>query len=59
MDDLNGFVDYLIKERCQGCKCCDPKAEENKNVFCCEQGFAHWVMEMAERYKGEKNEMSI
>ena len=54
MDDLNGFVDFLIKERCQGCKCCDPKAEENKNVFCCEQGFAHWVMEMAERYKGEK-----
>ena len=52
-DVIDQFVDYLIKENCEGCTECEPRASADwkPNFACCEEGRAKWFMEMAKRFK--------
>ena len=45
------FIDYAIKERCEGCKDCDPKAMYQPEVFCVEQSFARWLNRCGKRWQ--------
>ena len=55
MTEIEAFIDYAIKERCEGCKDCDPKKNGSQEVVCMEQGFAHWIMDLGKRWQqGEK-----
>lgn len=53
---IKDFIDYAIKERCEGCKDCDPKKNGSQAVVCMEQGFAQWLIHTGERWKQERGE---
>jgi len=56
MDDIDKFVEYLIRENCEGCKECEPRLSSKwkPNFACVEEGRAKWLLTMAEKYKGQK-----
>ena len=54
MTEIEAFIDYAIKERCEGCKDCDPKKNGSQAVVCMEQGFAHWIMDLGRRWQQGK-----
>ena len=56
MTEIEAFIDYAIKERCEGCKDCDPKSRESQSVVCMEQGFAHWLMYTGQRWQKERRD---
>lgn len=49
--EVNEFIDYAIKERCEGCTECDPKCRNVQEAYCVEQGFAQWLMYTGERWQ--------
>ena len=51
---IKDFIDYAIKERCEGCKECDPKKNGSQAIVCVEQGFAQWLMYTGERWQQAK-----
>lgn len=51
---IDEFVVYLVRQRCEGCKECEPlmPVEWNPEGFaCCEEGFAKWLLERAKEFK--------
>lgn len=48
---IDDFIDYAIKERCEGCTECDPKCRDVQEAYCVEQGFAQWLMYTGERWQ--------
>lgn len=61
MDELiriiDEFVVYTVRERCQGCKDCEPLMPNDwmeQGHCCCEEGFAKWLLEVAMLFKNEK-----
>lgn len=61
MTEIDKFVDFLIRENCEGCQECEPKLSNAfypkvvcaENVVCVEEGRAKWLLKMAEKYKAE------
>lgn len=52
---IDKFTNFLIRENCEGCKECDPRFDVRFfDVICCEEGRAKWLLEMAERFKADK-----
>lgn len=56
MNEIDQFVDFLIRENCEGCEECDPRLSNKwkPNFACVEEGRAKWFIEMAEKWKGER-----
>ena len=50
---IDEFINYLIKENCEGCTDCEPRASDdwNRQTVCINQGRAKWLMDAAERFK--------
>lgn len=50
--DIDYFVEYLIKELCEGCTECEPRLSNKwTDVVCVTQGRVKWLLEMKERFK--------
>ncbi len=56
LDEIDAFVDYLITELCEGCRECEPRSDCSFPVACVNEGWAKWLMQMAEQYKAESEE---
>ena len=52
---IDKFVDFLIRENCQGCTECEPRLDPDwsPSLACCEEGWAKWLLDCAERFKNE------
>lgn len=54
MNDIDDFVEYVIKELCEGCTECEPKLDSQwTNVICVNQGKVQWLLDLKERFKNE------
>lgn len=51
--EIDNFVEYLIKELCEGCIECEPRLSRQwpSEVVCITEGQIKWLLEMKERYK--------
>ena len=60
MNDIDGFVEYVIRELCEGCTECEPRLPAdwmNTNHLCCTtEGKVKWLLDLKERYKHEQDE---
>lgn len=61
MDEINRIIDefvvYTVRERCQGCKECEPLMPSEwmeQGHYCCEEGFAKWLLSVAKEFKDGK-----
>ena len=54
---IDKFVDFLITELCEGCTECEPRLDPDwkPNFACVEEGRAKWLINMAEKWKAERN----
>lgn len=59
MNELDKFVDFLIKEMCEGCEECEPKlsSEFKPNFACCTEGQVKWLLDMKKRFQAENTAM--
>lgn len=58
MEIIDKFVVFLMRERCAGCDECEPLLPEQwqkECLCCCEEGFAKWLLEMAEEFKNGRS----
>jgi len=51
---IDQFVEFLIKENCEGCEECEPRLpnafSRAKGLVCCEEGRAKWFLQKAEEF---------
>ena len=53
--DIDDFVEYLIKEICEGCTECEPRLSNQwSDVICVTQGQVKWLYQMKAQYIREK-----
>lgn len=55
---IDDFVEFLIRENCEGCELCEPRlaAQWKPNFACVNEGRTKWLLDEAERYKASKKE---
>lgn len=59
---IDGFVEFLIREECQGCTECEPRlpADWKPNFACISEGYAKHFMDCGERFlKAEREEEDV
>ena len=60
MDEIDLFVEFLIRENCDGCHECEPRLTMYQAVkgglICCEQGRTQWFLKMAEEFKKQRRQ---
>ncbi len=56
MNEIDEFVNYLIKEMCEGCEECEPKlsAAFKPNFACCTEGRVKWLLDVKEEFLAAK-----
>lgn len=59
--DLDRFVEFLIKELCEGCTECEPKLSTafQPDIACCVEGEIKWLLDAKKRFLEGKNEKGI
>ena len=54
--DIDDFVEYLIREICEGCTECEPRLSNQwSDVICATQGQVKWLQQMRDQYKLAKH----
>lgn len=57
-EQIDRFVEFLIRETCCGCKECEPRLSTkfNPEIVCVEEGHVKWLLEMAIKFKEESKD---
>lgn len=53
-NDIDAFVEFLIKETCEGCTLCEPSLDARlmpEGLVCMNEGTIKWLLEQKERFK--------